>query len=184
MTRKGCGLKSQVRIWWILSLCHLKEKIKSHRYDVTTLFCLFYCCDWKLGSHVSSKEIVLWTTGAVPVWYVYYFSPCYDQTPNRNNLQEERFLLAHSLAGALHQGGNGTMSGVAQCVTAGPYSGRSHHLSRKEAEISGWEQGWVITLKGYLQWLTSSSHDTYPTVSTVPQISAIYTHDPVVDTSK
>lgn len=88
ISRKGWGLKSQVRIWWTFSLGHLQGKIRSHRSNVTIWFCLFHCRDCKPGGHVSPREIALLTTGTVSGRCVYYFSHCCDQTLNRNDFSK------------------------------------------------------------------------------------------------
>lgn len=136
ISRKGYGLNSQVRIWWTLSIGHLQGKIKSHRSDVTILFCLFHYRDCKPSGHVSSREIALLTTGTVSGRCVYYFSHCCDQTLNRNNLCKKSYLLTHSLASSVRCDGECTMAGAVQSAMAGPYCSRLHHHSKKEAETS------------------------------------------------
>lgn len=96
-----------------------KEKINSHRPDVTILFCLFHFHDYKPGGHVSPKEIALLTTGNVSGRYVYYLFHCYDQTSNRNTLWDEGFLLVHSSAAIPHCGGEGKIDDWSSSVCNG-----------------------------------------------------------------
>lgn len=139
-----------MRIWWTPSLAHLQGKIKSRRSDITIVFCLFHCHDCKPAGHVSSGEIALLTTGTVSGRCVYYFSHCCDQTLNRSDLCKKSYLLTHSLASSAHCCGGRMMAGAAQYAVR---NGRTlHRHRRKEAETSsGWEQGWILTFKGYPQ---------------------------------
>lgn len=116
-----------------------------------SLYCFAYFISMTASQVAMSspRETALLTTGNESVRYVCYFSHCYDQTLNRNTLWEERSLFVHSLAAVPHCGRGGKMPGAAQSAMAG-------YITIVEKKQRPPSAGWVITLKGYPQELTST----------------------------